>query len=179
MKHVLIGAALATASILASVSPAGAATQQTTDTYCVRVTHGTFATPIGLGGINTPVADALHMTGTMTCTDANGAPLVTGTVEQTVTIPQGECTGQEIGNTSKTVVTWSDGTVSNFTFDHSDVIKANGAAGLVVSGSVSGDSTRFAGDTVSGAGTGTSVGCGTAAGEAAADSTLVLYLAHA
>lgn len=114
----------------------------------------------------------------MTCTDATGAPLAAGTVDQAVTMPRTECTGEETGNTSKTVVTWSDGTVSTLVFDHSDVIKANGISGLVVSGSVTAGSTRFAGDTINGAGAGASVGCGTAAGETTADSTLLLHLTH-
>jgi hypothetical protein len=46
----------------------------------------------------------------------------------------------------------------------------------MVSGSVSTDSALFAGATVNGAGTGTSVGCGTATGETTADSVLVLHL---
>jgi hypothetical protein len=175
MKHVLVGAALATAATFTSVAPAGA-TQQTADAYCLRTTHGTLTTPIGLGGINTPQSDALHMTGTMTCMDTTGATLATGTVDQAVTMPRIECTGEENQNTSQTVVTWSDGTVSTFTFNRTDVVKANGTAGLMVSGTVTSDSALFAGATVNGAGTGTSVGCGTPAGEINADSILVLHL---
>lgn len=175
MKHILVGAALAVAATFTSVGPA-AATQQTADAYCVRTTHGTLTTPIGLGGVNIPQSDSLHMTGTMVCTDATGATLATGTVEQAVSMPRIECTGEENQNTSQTVVTWSDGRVSTFTFDRTDVVKANGTAGLMVSGTVTSDSALFAGATVTGAGTGTSVGCGTAAGEVNADSLLILHV---
>lgn len=176
MKHVLVGAVLAAASILGSAAPAGAGTQNTADVYCLRTTHGALTTPLDPGGLDTPQSDALRMTGTMTCLDATGAPLATGTVDQAVTMPRIECTGDENQNTSQTVVTWSDGTVSTFTFDHTDVTKTNGTAGLIVSGSVTTDSALFAGDTVNGAGTGTSVGCGTAIGETTANSVLVLHL---
>lgn len=178
MKHILVGAILTAASILASVGPAGATTQSTTDAFCVRTTQGALATPIGLGGVNIPQTSALHMTGTMVCRDSSGVPLATGTVDQAVTMPRTECTGEEDQNTSQTVVTWSDGTVSTLKFDRTEVIKANGTTGLIVSGSVTSDSTRFAGDMVNGAGAGTSVGCGTAVGETTANSTLVLRLTH-
>src|SRR3954470_8777172 len=109
MNHVLVGATLAAASILASVGPAGATTQTTADVYCLRTTHGALTTPLDPGGIDAPQADALQMTGTMTCIDATGAPLATGTVNQAVNMPRIECTGEEDQNTSQTVVTWSDG----------------------------------------------------------------------
>jgi hypothetical protein len=176
MKHVLVGAILAAASILTSARPAGATTQDTVDAYCVRTTHGTLTTPVDPGTVDTPQSDALNMTGTMSCIDATGAPLATGTVNQAVNMPRIECTGEQNQNTSQTVVTWSDGTVSTFTFNRTDVIKTNGTAGLIVSGSVTTDSALFAGATVNGAGTGTSVGCGTATGETNADSVLVLHL---
>lgn len=176
MKHLLVGAVLAAAATLTSVGPASAATEQTTDAYCVRTTHGTLTTPIGLGGINTPQSSALQLTGTLTCLDATGAPLATGTVDQAVTMPRTECTGEENQNTAKMVVTWSDGTVSTLVLNRTDVIKVNGASGLAVSGNVTTDSALFAGYTVNGAGAGTSAGCGTAAGETSTDAVLVLHL---
>jgi hypothetical protein len=183
MKAALRGALLAAAALLAAPLLAGASARAdsqapTTDATCVLNAHGVFATAVDPGGIDLPVADTLTMTGTMTCADPSGAPVATGTFERTVTMPATECTGDEHGDTSTTTVRWTDGTVSTFRFDKTDVVKVNGTASLVVSGLVTADSTRFANDTVNAIGTSTGTGCGTPAGETALDSTLVLRLTH-
>ncbi|WP_030277865.1 hypothetical protein [Streptomyces sp. NRRL B-24484] len=122
--------------------------------------------------------DTPAMTGSLSCVDAAGAPLATGTFERTVTMPATECTGDEHGDTSTTTVHWSDLSTSAFRFDHTDVVKVNGTASLVVTGAVTDDSARFAGDTVNAVGTSSGTGCGTPAGETAVDSILVLRLTH-
>ncbi|MFE4603163.1 hypothetical protein ACFRKE_20170 [Kitasatospora indigofera] len=184
MKTAVRGALLAAASLLAAVpllaggsAHAGPA-EPTTDATCVLNAHGLFATAVGAGGTNLPVGDTLAMTGTVSCVDAAGASAATGTFERTVTMPATECTGDEHGDTSTTTVNWADGAVSTFGFDTSDVVKVNGTASLAVTGAVTADSARFAGDTVNALGTSTGTGCGTPAGETAVDSTLVLRLTH-
>ncbi|WP_158834689.1 hypothetical protein [Streptomyces sp. NRRL S-350] len=164
--------------LLAAVPARAGAAGPTTDATCVLNAHGVFATALGPGGTDLPVVDTLAMTGTVSCVDAAGAPSATGTFERTVTMPAAECTGDEHGDTSTTTVHWLDRTVSTFRFDRIDVVKVNGTASLTVTGAVTPDSARFAGDTVNAVGTSTGTGCGTPAGETAADSTLVLRLTH-
>ncbi|MEU8513772.1 hypothetical protein AB0C76_19595 [Kitasatospora sp. NPDC048722] len=118
----------------------------------------------------------MKLTGTVTCVDPGGSPVATGTVDQTVTMPGTERTGDESRDTSTTRVTWADGTVSTFGFDQIDVVKAAGTASLVTTGSVTGDSARFARDALKAVGTGVGVGCGTVIGETALDCTLVIRL---
>ncbi|MFF4341321.1 hypothetical protein ACFY00_15475 [Kitasatospora sp. NPDC001540] len=149
-----------------------------TDATCVLKAHGVFATAVGLGGVDLPVGNTLAMTGTVECVDAAGAPSATGAFERTVTMPAAECTGDEHGDTSTTTVHWADKTTSTFRFDHTDVVKVNGTASLIVTGTVTPDSGRFAGDALNAVGTSTGTGCGSPAGESALDSTLVLRLTH-
>ncbi|MGW7580123.1 hypothetical protein ACWGKU_03965 [Kitasatospora sp. NPDC054768] len=179
MKPVLVGAALTAVALLEAAIPAGAASADPeVDATCVRTLHGTFDTPVGPGGGNAPQADTLHMTGTVKCVDPAGRPVAAGTVDHTVTLPRTECTGDEHGDTSATRVTWADGAVSTFGFDRVDVVKAYGTASLVAAGRVASDSARFAGDTLNGAGTSISTGCGTMAGARTVDSTTVIRLSH-
>ncbi|MFF8775066.1 hypothetical protein [Kitasatospora sp. NPDC015120] len=184
MKTTCRGAVLAAAPLLVAAplligaaSPADPAAP-TTDATCVMNGHGIFATAVDPGGIGLPAGNTLAMTGTVECVDSAGAATATGVFERTVTMPAAECTGDEHGDTSVTTVHWADKTTSTFRFDHTDVVKVNGTASLVVTGAVTPDSTRFAGDTVNAVGTSTGVGCGTPAGETALDSTLVLRLTH-
>ncbi|MEV6976061.1 hypothetical protein [Kitasatospora sp. NPDC093806] len=152
--------------------------EPTTDATCSTVAHGTFATAVAPGGVNTPIANTLDMTGAITCVDGAGAPLATGTFERTISMQDSVCTGDQNGLTSVTTVKWSDGTISNLSFDRVDVQKVAGIASLVVSGRVTDNSARFAFDTIKGAGSSTGTGCGTPLGETAVDSTLVLRLTH-
>ncbi|MFD0277629.1 hypothetical protein ACFVHB_27480 [Kitasatospora sp. NPDC127111] len=184
MKIARRGAFLAALSLCAAVpllagasapaDPAG----PTTDATCVLNAHGVFATAVGAGGTDLPVGDTLAMTGTVSCVDAAGAPAATGTFERTVTMPAAECTGDEHGDTATTTVHWTDRTASTFRFDRIDVVKVDGTASLVVTGAVTADSARFAGDIVNAVGTSSGTGCGTPAGETAVDSTLVVRLTH-
>ncbi|WBP91011.1 hypothetical protein [Kitasatospora cathayae] len=190
MKISVRGASLAAAvSLLAMVplltgasAPAGsgptASAAPTTDATCVLNAHGVFANAVGPGGTDLPLPDTLAMTGTVNCVDAADAPLAAGTFERTVTMPAAECTGDEHGDTSTTTVHWADLTTSTLRFDKTDVVKVNGTASLVVSGTVTADSARFAGDALTAVGTSSGAGCGTPAGETTLDSTLVLRLTH-
>ncbi|MEU2718032.1 hypothetical protein [Streptomyces sp. NPDC007205] len=168
----------AAVSLLAGASAYAGSAAPTTGSTCVLNAHGVFANAVDPGGINLPVRDTLAMTGSVTCVDATGAPVAAGTFERTVTMPATECTGDEHGDTSTTTVHWTDNTTSTFRFDKIDVVKVNGTASLVVTGTVTPDSTRFASDTINAVGTSTGAGCGTPAGETAVDSTLVLRLTH-
>ncbi|MER6301713.1 hypothetical protein ABT247_19425 [Kitasatospora sp. NPDC001539] len=183
MKITVRGALLAVVPLVAAVpllagtpTEASPAAAPVTDATCVLKGHGVFAHAVGLGGTNLPVPDTLAMTGTASCVDAAGADAGTGTFQRTVAMPATECTGDEHGDTSTTTVHWTDGSVSTFRFDRTDVVKVNGTASLVVTGAVTTDSARFAGDAVNAVGTSAGTGCGTPAGETALDSTLVLRL---
>jgi hypothetical protein len=184
MKTAVLGAALAAASLLAAAAaPAHSAHVRSTraavlDATCVQTAHGTFATAVDPGGTDASQQDTLHMTGTVKCEDSAGVPVATGTFQRTVTMPGEECTGDEHRDTSTTTVTWSDKSVSTFTFDRTEVVKAAGTASLVITGGVSTDSARFAKDTINAVGVSTGSGCGTKAGETAVDSTIVLRLTH-
>lgn len=193
MKISVRGGSLAAATSLLAVVPlltgawaparAGLAapvssTAPVTDATCVLNAHGVFANAVGAGGIDLPLPDTLAMTGTLSCVDAFGAPLASGTFERTVTMPAAECTGDEHGDTSTTTVHWADLSASTLRFTRTDVVKVNGTASLVVSGAVTADSARFAGDALSAVGTSSGAGCGTPAGETTLDSTLVLRLTH-
>ncbi|WP_031063730.1 hypothetical protein [Streptomyces sp. NRRL WC-3742] len=183
MKIAARGALLVATSLLTVVAPiagssAAGSAAPVTDATCVMNGHGVFASAVDPGGVNVPLPDTLAMTGTVSCVDAAGAPLADGTFTRTVTMPATECTGDEHQDTSTTTVNWTGGTASTFRFDRTDVVKVNGTASLVVTGGVTADSARFAGDTVNAIGTSTGVGCGTPAGETALDSTLVLRLTH-
>lgn len=179
MKSVALGTMLALASLLTAATPVNAdSTGPTVDATCVRTAHGTYATPVDPQGTNAPQSDTLKLTGTVKCVDSAGAPVATGSVDQTVTMPRTECTGDDHRDTATTRVKWSDGTVSTFAFNHIDVVKADGTASLVTTGSVTRDSARFAGDTLNAVGTSVDVGCGTATGETSVDSTLVIRLTH-
>ncbi|MFD8594274.1 hypothetical protein ACFV1L_04685 [Kitasatospora sp. NPDC059646] len=152
--------------------------EPTVDATCVLKAHGVFASAVDPGGTNLPLPDTLAMTGTVQCVDAAGTPTVTGAFERTVTMPATECTGDEHGDTSTTTVHWADRTTSTLRFEHTDVVKVNGTASLVVTGTVTDDSAHFAGDTLNAVGSSTGTGCGTPAGETEVDSTLVLRLTH-
>ncbi|MFD4656132.1 hypothetical protein ACFWP2_10950 [Kitasatospora sp. NPDC058444] len=179
MKPVLVGAALTAVALLEAAIPAGAASADPeVDATCVRTLHGTFDSPVDQGGGNAPQADTLHMTGTVTCVDPAGRVVAAGTVDHAVTLPRTECTGDEHGDTSTTRVTWADGSVSTLGFEHIDVVKADGTASLVATGTVTPDSARFAGDTLHGVGTSISTGCGTTAGARKVASTTVIRLTH-
>lgn len=180
MKMARRGASLSALSLFAVVSmsaggPARAhSTAAVTDATCVMTAHGIFATAVT--GVAVP--NALSMTGTVACVDAAGAPVASGNFERTVTMPAAECTGDELGDTATSRVTWSDATVSTFDFTKISVIKVNGTASLAIAGTVTGDSARYANDTISGSGLSVGAGCGTLAGEVALDSTLVVRLTH-
>ncbi|MFG2910411.1 hypothetical protein ACGF13_35860 [Kitasatospora sp. NPDC048286] len=179
MKPVLVGAALTAVALLEAAIPALAASAEPeVDATCVRTLHGTFDGPAAPGRGNASQADTLHMTGTLTCVDPAGKPLAAGTVDHTVSLPRTECTADEHGDTSATRVTWADGAVSTFGFEHTDVVKADGTASLVAAGGVTSDSARFAGDTLHGVGTGVSTGCGSSAAARKVASTMVLRLTH-
>ncbi|CAM5291209.1 hypothetical protein BOQ63_007435 [Streptomyces viridifaciens] len=165
------------AAPVSSTAPVSSAAP-VTDATCVLNAHGVFANAVGAGGIDLPLPDTLAMTGTLSCVDAFGAPLASGTFERTVTMPAAECTGDEHGDTSTTTVHWADLSTSTLRFTRTDVVKVNGTASLVVSGAVTADSARFAGDALSAVGTSSGAGCGTPAGETTLDSTLVLRLTH-
>ncbi|MET8541867.1 hypothetical protein ABZW03_14600 [Kitasatospora sp. NPDC004799] len=167
-----------TASADDPASARAVAAEPTTDATCALKGHGVFTSAVDPGGTNVSLPDTLVMTGTVECVDAAGAPTTTGTFARTVTMPATECTGDEHGDTSTTDVSWTDGTASTFRFDRTDVVKVNGTASLVVSGAVTADSARFAGDTVNAIGSSTGAGCGTPAGETELDSVLVLRLTH-
>ncbi|MCG6497690.1 hypothetical protein [Kitasatospora sp. A2-31] len=170
--------AVAAVPLLAGASAPVGTAEATTDATCVLNGHGVFATAVAPGGVDVPVPDTLAMTGTLSCVDAAGAPLATGTFERTVAMPATECTGDEHGDTATTTVHWADQTASTFRFDRIDVVKVNGTASLVITGAVTADSARFADDTINAVGTSTGTGCGTPVGESAVDSTVVLRLTH-
>ncbi|MQS16839.1 hypothetical protein F7Q99_32795 [Streptomyces kaniharaensis] len=183
MKIAVLGAVLAIPPLLvAAAAPADSAhtrsARPTIDATCVQTAHGTFATAVDPGATNTSQPDTLRMTGKVECVDSANARLASGTFERTVTMPGVECTGEEHRDTSTTTVHWSDGAVSTLDFDRTEVVKASGTASLVITGSVTADSARFARDTIKAVGISSGSGCGTRAGETAVDSTLVLHLTH-
>ncbi|MFJ1791898.1 hypothetical protein [Kitasatospora griseola] len=170
MNTAFRGTLLATAPLFAAVPlmvDASARFQPpTTDATCVLHGHG--AAVRGSG--------TLAMTGTATCVDAAGAPVAAGTFARSVAVPDTECDGDE--DDASTTVRWSDGTASTVRYGKGTVVTANGTSSLIADGTVTADSTRFAGDTVHAVGTSSGTGCGVAAGRAALDSTLVLRLIH-
>lgn len=179
VRRALVAAGpLLIAAPLLTASSAHADPGPAIDATCTFNAHGVFATPVDQGRTNLTLPDTLTMTGTVACVDSSGAPAAAGTFERTVTMPRTECTGDEHADTSTTAVRWTDGTTSTLTFHKIGVVKVAGTASLVVSGSVTPDSARFANDTVNAVGTSVGTGCGTPAGETALDSTLVLRLSR-
>jgi hypothetical protein len=182
MRSAILGPVLtATAALaLATTAPAQAATTASPVLVasCTATITGTYTSPLDPGATNAQQADTLQQTGNTTCVDDAGQPLIRGTMTRTAVLPAAQCSGIAYSDPSTTTITWSDNTVTNLTLNQANVVSVLGTASTTGTGTVTTDSTKFAGDSIDGAVMGSGPGCGTPAGQTTVSSTVVFTLAH-
>lgn len=167
-------------SLLTGLLCATPASAATVDAVCVAHSSGKLSDPLDPGtGNDKPQAEKLTGSGTVKCTDANGDDLgVTGKVRIRESFSGLRCNGNADSGSVETETTWSDGTVSKETFSTVGDNNVDGISILSFRGTVSSDSTKFAGDTVTLGGIAIGSGCGTAHGETGRSATPVISYSH-
>jgi hypothetical protein len=187
MRSAILGTALAVTAALALAAPAqartvapgrGSASSRVLIASCTATVSGTYSSPLDRGSTNVQQAETLRQTGTATCVDVAGEPLVRGTVTRSAVLPAAQCSGVVYSDPATTTFTWADGTVSTFSLSPAAVVTVLGTASSTGTGTVTAASTKFAGDSIDGAVMSSGPGCGTAAGQTAVTSTIVFILAH-
>jgi hypothetical protein len=116
-------------------------------------------------------------TGTISCPGIGSSPL-TGDVSFTGQFPADQCTGVLTAGTLDTTIKWSDGKISTTQSAVTGLIAAiDGQETGVMAGTVSPDSTRFAGDEVATTVAASGSGCGSAQGDTgSSDTSTVTFL---
>ncbi|MEZ0107707.1 hypothetical protein ABH920_001699 [Catenulispora sp. EB89] len=183
MRSAILGPVLTAAAALALTAAAPAAQAATTASpvlvaSCTATISGTYTSPLDPGGTNAQQADTLQQTGTITCVDDAGQPLVRGTMTRTTILPAAQCSGIAYSDPSTNTINWTDGTTTSLTLDQANVVSVLGAASTTGTGTATTNSTKFAGDSIDGAVMGTGPGCGTPSGQTTVNSTVVFTLAH-
>jgi hypothetical protein len=188
MRSAILGTVLTVTAALATTAPAQARTaaapvrpgsaSAVLVASCTATVNGTFTSPLDPGSSNAPQAESLTQTGTATCVDDAGEPLIRGTVTRTVVLPAAQCSGIAYSDPATTTFTWADGTTSAFSLSPAAVVTVLGTASSTGTGAVTAASTKFAGDSIDGAVMSTGPGCGTASGQTAVSSTIVFTLAR-
>lgn len=179
MRSAILGTVLTVAAAFAVAAPARASSASPVlIASCTATVTGAYTSPLDPGGTNAPQPETLRQTGTATCVDVGGGTLSRGTVTRTTVLPAAQCTSIAYSDPSTTSIAWSDGTVSAFSLDHAAVVSVLGTDSATGTGTVTADSTKFAGDAIDGAVMSSGPGCGTAAGETTVSSTIVITLAH-
>ncbi|MEY9908317.1 hypothetical protein ABIA35_004550 [Catenulispora sp. MAP12-49] len=145
---------------------------------CTATMTGTYTSPLDPGSTDAQQPDSLPQTGTVTCVDDAGQPLVRGTVTRTADLPAAQCSGITYSDPSTTRIAWADGTTTTLTLDQATVIAVLGTASTTGTGTATPDSTKFTGDSIDAAVMTSGPGCGTAKGQTDVASTMVFTLAH-
>jgi hypothetical protein len=127
---------------------------------------------------NAQQAETLNQTGTATCVDDAGEPLVRGTVTRSAVLPAAQCSGIAYSDPATNTFNWADGTTSSFTLSSAAIVSVLGTASSTGTGTVTAASTKFAGDSIDGAVMSSGPGCNTASGQTKVTSTIVFTLAH-
>jgi hypothetical protein len=177
MRSAILGTVLTVTAALATAAPAHAASPVLVAS-CTATLTGAFTAPLDPGSTNAQQPDTLQQSGPVTCVDDAGEPLVRGTLTRTVVLPAAQCSGIAYSDPETDSVAWSDGAVGALSLDHAAVVTVLGTASSTGTGSVTANSSKFAGDSIDFAGMSSGPGCGTAAGQTAVTSTLVFTLAH-
>jgi hypothetical protein len=179
LRSAVLGAALTVGPALAIAGPAHAAhAAQVLIASCNATVSGSFSTPLDPGGSDAAQSETLSQNGTVTCFDAGGGLLVSGTATRTTVIPAAQCTGISTPGSSVFRVSWGDGTVSTFDLGQATLIAVDGTASVAAASTVTSDSTKFAGASIDAGVMSSGSGCRTAAGQSSVDSTVVFTLAR-
>ena len=179
MRSTILGTVLAAATALALATPAHAATRSAVlVASCTATLTGTWSSPLDPGSTNAQHPETLRQSGSVTCVDNSGQPLVRGTMTRTANLPAAQCSGITYNDPSTNRIAWNDGTATTFTLNQATVISVLGAASTTGTGTATADSTKFSGDIVDGAVMSSGPGCGAASGQTNVASTVVFALAH-
>lgn len=183
----ILGTALTVTAAVALAAPAqartvapgsGGASSPVLIASCTATVSGTYSSPLDPGSTNVQQAVTLQQTGTATCVDESGEPLVRGSVTRSAVLPAAQCSGIAYSVPATNTFTWADGTTSSFVLSPAAVVSVLGTASSTGTGTVAAASTKFAGDSIDGAVMSSGPGCGTAAGQTTVTSTIVFTLAH-
>ncbi|MFI9064317.1 hypothetical protein ACIGQE_21000 [Streptomyces sp. NPDC053429] len=165
-----VGAVLLSGTLAAASSPA---TARDVVAICTTKSTVTFSAPLS----DTATAETVSGTDVIDCFDAEGKALVSGTSAFSEAVSGAQCTGHEQHGPASVTVNWADGSLSKIVTRPRGQME-DGRESFAGEGSVSPDSTRFAGDTISMVGMTVTKGCHTPGGASKAFGFNVLTFSH-
>lgn len=168
----LAGLALASTGVLLGAMPAHADAASPI-AMCDDTGSGSLANPLDLGGVDAVQSEAYASTDFLTCYDASGVPLITGTGTLTVTAPMA-CTGEAAGQegAAREEITWSDGSTTTISGTIRSVQSIDGHGEVAIDGTATGSS--FGGLKATGRGSISGQGCGSLQGEATSAHDMII-----
>ena len=172
LRPVLTGAIVGGA-VLGPVVFATSASAATVTATCAETSSATYNSALDPNSTDTPQDVDSNGTGTVLCVDPTGNPLGQAKVAYDVDIPNAVCDGTASDNGGTETITWPDNTQTKISFQPTTYTAVKGQVTYTSTGTVTSDSTKYAGAGVTETGTITASGCGTASG-ASSDSDLAV-----